>query len=98
MRLLEHFDAGYYDQIFKRSTQLHLWVPPVPGDAGVTIGAAYAFAAAAGVAFGPTLEHAFYCGRSSSISAIVAALNDAADIAWMGIGDASLRTWTRGHR
>ena len=91
MRLLEHFDAGYYDRFFKRSTQLHLWVPPVPGDAGVTIGAAYAFAAAAGAGFGPPLEHAFYCGRSSSISAIVAALNDAADIAWMGIGDASLR-------
>ena len=63
----------------------------MPGDAGVTVGAAYAFAAAAGAGFGPPLEHAFYCGRSSSISAIVAALNDAADIAWMGIGDASLR-------
>ena len=44
MRLLEHFDAGYYDRFLRRSTQLHLWVPPVPGDAGVTIGAAYAFA------------------------------------------------------
>ena len=91
MRLLEHFDASYYDRVLKRSTQLHLWVPPVPGDAGVTVGAAYAFAAAAGVGFGPTLEHAFYCGRSSSISVIVAALNDAGDMAWVDVGDASFR-------
>ena len=97
MRLLEHFDAGYYDCVLKRSTQLHLWVPPVPGDAGVTVGAAYAFAAAAGAGFGPTLEHAFYCGRSSSISVIVAALNDAADMAWMGVGDASFRAGLEGH-
>ena len=98
MRLLEHFDAGYYERVLKRSTQLHLWVPPVPGDAGVTVGAAYAFAAAAGAGFGSTLEHAFYCGRSSSMSAIVAALNDAADMAWVGVGDASFRPGTRGHR
>ena len=73
MRLLEHFDAGYYDRFFKRSTQLHLWVPPVPGDAGVTIGAAYAFAAAAGAGFWPAaracvllwtlLEHFRHCCR-----------------------------------
>jgi carbamoyltransferase len=91
MRLLEHFDAGYYDRVLNRSTQLHLWVPPVPGDAGVTVGAAYAFAAAAGAGFGSKLEHAFYCGRSSSMSAIVAALNDAADTAWVSVGDASSR-------
>ncbi|HWX37024.1 MAG TPA: carbamoyltransferase C-terminal domain-containing protein, partial [Steroidobacteraceae bacterium] len=91
MRLLEHFDAGYYERVLKRSTQLHLWVPPMPGDAGVTVGAAYAFAAAAGAGFGPTLEHAFYCGPAPSMSAIVAALNDAADLAWVGVGDASFR-------
>jgi carbamoyltransferase len=56
MRLLEHFDERYYDRVLKRSTQLHLWVPPVPGDAGVTVGAAYAFAATAGAGFGPTLQ------------------------------------------
>ena len=76
MRLLEHFDAGYYERVLKRSTQLHLWVPPMPGDAGVTVGAAYAFAAAAGAGFGPTLEHAFDCGSAPSMSVIVAALNE----------------------
>ena len=63
----------------------------MPGDAGVTVGAAYAFAAAAGVGFGSTLEHAFYCGSAPSMSVIVAALNDAADLAWVGVGDASFR-------
>ena len=73
MRLLEHFDAGYYERVLKRSTQLHLWVPPMPGDAGVTVGAAYAFAAA-GAGFGTPLKHAFYCGCGPSMSEIVAAL------------------------
>ena len=47
MRLLEKFDESYYSRVLGRRTQLHLWVPPVPGDAGATLGAAYAFAAGA---------------------------------------------------
>ena len=92
MRVLEHFDAGYYGRVLKRSTRLHLWMPPVPNDAGVTVGAAYAFAAAAGAGLGPSLEHAFYCGRSSSMSDILAVLKGAADMAWIGVGDASHRS------
>ena len=90
MRLLEHFDAGYYDRVLKRSTRLHLWVPPVPGDAGVTVGAAYAFAARRG-GFWPDAparvllrsrpEHVRYPRR----------LEWAADLAWIGVGDASFR-------
>lgn len=89
MRLLEHFDEGYYGRALQRSTRLHLWVPPVPGDPGVTVGAAYAFAAAAGAGVGPRLDHAFYCGRASHISEIRAALQGAADVAWVELGDAS---------
>jgi carbamoyltransferase len=89
MRLLEKFDEGYYSRVVERATQLHLWVPPVPGDAGATLGAAYAFAASAGAGFGTPLKHAFYCGRASSISEILAALRSAADLAWMVVGDAS---------
>ena len=50
MRLLEHFDADYYRSRLQGIDPAALWVPPVPGDAGVTVGAAYAFAAAAGAA------------------------------------------------
>jgi carbamoyltransferase len=92
MRLLEHFDAGYYERVLKRSTQLHLWIPPMPGDAGVTVGAAYAFAASVGVGFGTPLKHAFYCGCGASISEILAALKSAADLAWMVVGNASHRS------
>ena len=38
MRLLEKFDESYYSRVLGRRTQLHLWVPPVPGDAGATVG------------------------------------------------------------
>lgn len=89
MRLLEHFDEAYYHRQFGRQTRLHLWVPPTPGDAGVTIGAAYMFAYLAGVGVGQPLEHAFYCGLAPTAAEIRAALDGAADVAWIPLGDVS---------
>jgi carbamoyltransferase len=79
MRLMEHF-AG-----------LHVWVPPVPGDAGVPLGAAYHFALANGAPFGAKLRHAFYCGVAPSDRDIEAALRDASEIGWERLGDVSDR-------
>ena len=62
MRLLEHFDRAYYRRALSRDARLHLWVPPVPNDAGVTVGAAYMGAYLAGYGLGEPIEHAFYCG------------------------------------
>jgi carbamoyltransferase len=89
MRLLEHFDEAYYERVLGKRTRLHLWVPPVPNDAGVTLGAAYLFAYHAGAGIGPSLEHAFYCGPAPTETEIRAALDTAPDIAWMPLGDAS---------
>lgn len=87
MRLLDRFDAAYYKRTLGKYTRLHLWVPPVPGDAGVTIGAAYMFAHLAGAGIGPPLEHAFYCGFAPAEKEIRAALEGAPDIAWKYLGD-----------
>jgi carbamoyltransferase len=87
MRLLERFDTAYYKHTFGNNTRLHLWVPPVPGDAGVTIGAAYMFAHLAGAGISPPLEHAFFCGFAPTEMEIRAALDGAPDIAWMHLGD-----------
>jgi carbamoyltransferase len=87
MRLLEHFDESYYDRVLQRSTRLHLWVPPVSGDAGVAMGAAYTFAAAGGAGAGRPMRHAFFCGRAPTASEIFAALNAAEDVAWICVGD-----------
>ncbi|WP_374547532.1 carbamoyltransferase N-terminal domain-containing protein, partial [Rhodoblastus sp.] len=81
MRLLERFDEAYYRRALGRTARLRLWVPPVPGDSGVTIGAAYAFAAEAGVGLGPRLEHAFYCGRAARLAELQAAFDGAPDVA-----------------
>lgn len=89
MRVLERFDESYYADVLGRAGRLHLWVPPVPGDAGAPLGAAYAFAASAGLNSAAQLQHAFYCGRTASITEIVAALNTAGDLAWLEVGDAS---------
>ena len=66
MRLLEHFDEAWFAKAQQRNARLHLWVPPVPGDPGVTIGAAWLFAHLAGAPRGAPMTHAFYCGTPPS--------------------------------
>jgi carbamoyltransferase len=87
MRLLEQFDESYYGRVLQRSTRLHLWVPPVSGDAGVAMGAAYAFAAAGGVGISRPMRHAFFCGRAPTACEILAVLDAAEDVVWICAGD-----------
>jgi carbamoyltransferase len=88
MRLLEHFDEAWFEKFQQRKTRLHLWVPPTPGDPGVTIGAAWLFAHLAGAPRGAPMTHAFYCGSSPTHEDIATALQ-AADIGSTRIGDIS---------
>ena len=86
MRLLEHFEEAWFAGAQSRKARLHLWVPPVPGDPGVTIGAAWRFAHLAGAPRGAPMTHAFYCGLPPQRADIVAALA-ADDIASQPIGE-----------
>lgn len=86
MRLLEHFDEPWFANAQQRKARLHLWVPPTPGDPGVTIGAAWLFAHIAGAPRGAAMTHAFYCGTAPSPDDIAAAL-EADDVASSRIGD-----------
>jgi len=88
MRLLEHFNEAWFANAQQRKACLHLWVPPTPGDAGVTIGAAWLFAHLAGAPRGAPMTHAFYCGDPPSRDEIANAL-EAPDIASQCIGDIS---------
>jgi carbamoyltransferase len=90
MRLLEHFAAAWFAENQSRKTRLHLWVPPVPGDPGVTVGAAWLFAHLAGSTRGAPMTHAFYCGLPPARGEIEAALK-ADDIASRHIGDISTK-------
>ena len=93
MRLLEHFDEAWYQRHYGVSRCLHLWVPPVPNDAGVAVGAAVNLAWRALEAIDvapsvPRLEHAFYCGlRPSTHAEIVAALEADREMDWLRLGD-----------
>lgn len=78
MRLLEHFDRDWFRHNMQRDARLHLWVPPTPGDPGVTIGAAWMFAHLAGAARGAPMTHAFYCGDAPAAQDIAQALKDGA--------------------
>ena len=88
MRLLEHFNEAWFEKNQQREARLHLWVPPVPGDPGVTIGAAWQFAHLAGAPRGAPMTHAFYCGVPPTANDIAAALK-ADDVASQPIGDIS---------
>jgi carbamoyltransferase len=88
MRLLEHFDENFYRRELGRSGRLHLWVPPVPNDAGVTIGAAYMGAYYAGYGIGVPIEHAFYCGAPPAEPEMRKALSAALDIEWIELRSA----------
>ena len=85
MRLLQHFDGAWFAQAQGRQAKLHLWVPPVPGDPGVTIGAAWVFAHLIGAPRGEPISHAFYCGEAPFAEDIARAL-DADDIVSTAIG------------
>ncbi|MET0444019.1 MAG: carbamoyltransferase C-terminal domain-containing protein, partial [Pseudorhodoplanes sp.] len=86
MRLLQHFDETWFAQIQGRTTKLHLWVPPTPGDPGVTIGAAWLVAHLCGTPRGEPMTHAFYCGDVPTAEDIALALQ-ADDIACALVGD-----------
>lgn len=88
MRLLEHFDEAWFAKNQQRKARLHLWVPPTPGDPGVTIGAAWLFAHLSGAPRGAPMTHAFYCGLTPTHQDIAAALQ-ATDISSRRIGDIS---------
>jgi carbamoyltransferase len=93
MRLLERFGTAWYgDNLARRDSTLHLWVPPVPGDAGVSIGAAYHFACLAGARPGEPLQHAFYCGMPPTRREIVDALSTVAEIGHVHVGNISTRS------
>jgi carbamoyltransferase len=91
MRLLEHFGEEWFACAQGRKARLHLWVPPVPGDPGVTIGAAFLFAHLAGAPQGPAMTHAFYCGLPPSHRDIKNALA-AEDICSLRVGHSSTQT------
>jgi carbamoyltransferase len=88
MRLLERFDELWFASSQRRKARLHLWVPPTPGDPGVTIGAAWLFAHLAGSPRGAPMTHAFYCGSPPMHGEIESAI-EAADVYSQRIGDIS---------
>jgi carbamoyltransferase len=80
MRVLEHFLGDFFRRELGRDGRLHLWVPPVPNDAGVTIGAAYMGAHLAGYGLGEPIQHAFYCGLPPKSGEIRAAFAERSNV------------------
>lgn len=89
MHLMERYDADWYSRSLGKATQLQLWTPPVPGDAGVTIGAASLLALQVGGRPRESLRHPFQCGFAPTTSEIDAALESSSDIGWASLGNIS---------
>jgi carbamoyltransferase len=91
LRLCERLDEGFFSRYCGRSARLKVWVPPTPGDAGVVVGAAYAFALRHGVQAGERLRHAYYCGAPATGAEIEDALHEAPEIRALRVGSAAHR-------
>lgn len=89
MHLLERYNANWYSRSLGKATQLQLWTPPIPGDAGVTVGAACLLALQVGGRARESLRHPFQCGFAPTTSEIDAALESAGDIDWESLGNIS---------
>jgi carbamoyltransferase len=89
MHLVDRYDEEWYRRNLGKRTRLHVWVPPTPGDAGVTMGAAYNFALRAGVRPGPPLKHAFWCGQAPAAKDIASALENDAEVEYCTLGNIS---------
>ncbi|HTI50389.1 MAG TPA: carbamoyltransferase C-terminal domain-containing protein, partial [Planctomycetaceae bacterium] len=87
MRLVESYNSEWYRRNLGKEGSLKIWVPPVPGDAGVTVGAACQFALTAGARPGAPMQHAFYCGRGATCSEIEQALGAPGDIGFQPVGN-----------
>ena len=87
MRLVQHYNSAWYRRNLRKPGRLQLWVPPIPGDAGVTVGAAMNFAMRAGAQPGEPMTHAHYCGRGFTRSEIVTALGAQPDILFHDLGN-----------
>jgi len=73
MRLLQHFDRQYFQRYLGQETQLHIWVPPIPSDQGVVVGAPFQFAMRNG-AQPQRMLTPFLCGPAASAHEIDEAL------------------------
>ena len=71
----QRFDEAWFAEAQRRKDRLRLWVPPVRGDTGVTMGAASLFAHLAGAPRRAPMTHAFHCGLPPFADDVVAALN-----------------------
>lgn len=80
MNLVDHFNRDWFRRHMQTDDRLQLWVPPTPGDAGVTIGAAYSFALRGGGKSTTNLQHAYYCGLPPKEEDIAATIADAGDM------------------
>lgn len=90
MKFLDYFGESWYRQHLGMETaRLHLWVPPIPGDAGAPVGAAFHFACLAGAEIGKrksVLRNPFLCGRGFTATEITTAIRSEAEIGCLTMG------------
>lgn len=87
MRLVKRYDEAWYQRNLGKKARLHIWVPPIPGDAGAPVGAAFHFALQAGAKPGEPLRHAFYCGRGFTADELQQALKEHPEVAARQVGN-----------
>lgn len=70
MHLVKHFNRDYFKRYLGQDQCLKIWVPPIPSDCGVALGAAFQFAMRNGAAARNDFASPYLCGLAPSTAQI----------------------------
>jgi carbamoyltransferase len=87
--LLSNFGCDYYRRYIGIDGHLQIWVPPVPNDCGVALGATVQFAMKNGAPARTDFHHPYLCGTAPDADTIRAAMKTEATVEWVDLGDAA---------
>lgn len=80
MRMLKSFDNTYYQRYIGVNKTLEMWVPPVPSDCGVALGAPFQFAMQNGAPSKNNFASPYLVGNGPSLEEIESALSSSPSI------------------
>lgn len=86
MHLVKNFDQNYYKRYLNKDKYLKIWVPPIPSDCGVALGATLQFAMRNGAKARNDFASPYICGIAPTTEQIQQALYNDNEIEYERIG------------
>ena len=93
MNLLKSFNRDYYRRYLGKEAFLNIWVPPIPGDAGVALGATFQFAMRNGASGRNDFRDAYLCGSSPATEEILEAVAATDGLSFVELASVTDKDW-----